>query len=549
MEKLLDVLLLGRVRFHDLNLTGRVLLSQLPLNLTMFLVCAVVAVVDPRKFRDPSFLAAQAIAVGLFALCAVIPWQRLPYGTFLVIPFLDFVPVTFVRSSASDALSGLGLLAVFPMLWLAGSGYRARLMVPLGGVASLVMVWAPLVPAGTVDARSLAAQLMTPVMILAVGVGASVMTASGTAQQERVEELLERSETRERLLDTVLETVDVGVIVLDAEGQGMFANSKQIEVYAAALPTDGAAGHETEMMIYREGSEDPLPPEQWALERALAGEEVERELYRLGKGAEARTVSVTVRGFSDAGGAHAGTVVASSDVTDVVAAVRARDRFLSIMSHEFRTPLANIMGYAEMVQDDPLLSETSRSDLEVISRNAQHVNQMVDDILAAAVTGTDSAAIRLPLDFAELVREAGASSGPDAKRRGIRLSVETDGALPVVGDRTGLVRVLDNLVSNALKYSGSGTEVSLRASRDGTWAVCAVEDHGMGIAPDELERIFTRFGRSTSVLGTGIPGTGLGLALAKEVAEKHGGTIDCTSEVGVGSTFTVRLPLRAEARS
>ncbi|MDQ4501260.1 ATP-binding protein [Sinomonas sp. ASV322] len=546
MEKLLDVLLLGRLHFHELNLTGRVLMSQLPLNLTMLLVCAIVAVADPRKFRDPSFLAAQALAVGLFALCAVIPWRRLPYGAFLVIPFLDFIPVSLVRSSASDALSGLGLLAVFPVLWVAGSGYRARLMVLLGGVASLVMVWEPLFAAGTLDLRLLVGQLVTPIMMLAVGIGASVMTVSGMTQQSRVEELLDRSETREHLLDTVLETVDVGVIVLDAQGKGMFANSKQIEVYAAAMPADGVtADRESEMLIYREGSEAPLPPEQWALERALAGEEVERELYRLGAGPAARTVSVTVRGFVDAAGERAGTVVASSDVTDVVAAVRARDRFLSIMSHEFRTPIANIMGYAEMVQDDPLLSPTSRADLEVISRNAQHVNQMVDDILEAA-SGRDSTEIRLPLDLAELVREAGGSSSAEAKRRGIRLSVETDGALPILGDRTGLVRILDNLVSNALKYSGSGTEIALRASRDGEWAVCAVEDHGMGIASEDLDRIFTRFGRSASVIGTGIPGTGLGLALAREVAEKHGGTIECTSEVGVGSTFTVRLPLRGE---
>jgi signal transduction histidine kinase len=236
-------------------------------------------------------------------------------------------------------------------------------------------------------------------------------------------------------------------------------------------------------------------------------------------------------------------------VTDVLTAVRARDRLLGFMSHEFRTPLGNILGYAEMVLDDPLLSKTSRSDVQVIARSAEHVNQMVDHMLAAAVSGADAAGIRLPLDLAELLREAGHSARPDAIRRGIELSVETDGELPVLGDRTGLVRVLDNLVSNALKYSESGTAVGLRASREGSWAVCSVEDHGIGIAPEEAEHVFSRFGRSASVLGSDIPGTGLGLALAKEVAEQHGGTIDCTSELGVGSTFTLRLPLREPKRA
>ncbi|WP_415853354.1 sensor histidine kinase [Sinomonas sp. G460-2] len=549
MGKLLEVLLLGKVRFHELSLTGRVVLSQLPLNLTMLLVCAVVAFAEPRRLADPGFMAGQALSVGLFVLCALVPWQALPYGMFLVVPFLDFIAVGLVRSSASGTLAGLALLAVFPVMWLAGSGYRPRLMVPLGGAATLVMVWVPLAAAGTLDARLLAAQLVTPFILLAVGVGTSVMTVSGVVQQARVEELLEQSETRERLLDTVLETVDVGVIVLDARGRGMFVNSKQVEVYAAGVPAEVAESGlpETQMLIYRDGSDDPLPPEQWALERALAGEQIEHELFRLGRGVEARTVSVTVRGFADADGARAGTVMASSDVTDVVGAVRARDRFIAVMSHEFRTPIGNIVGYAELIQDDPQLSPASRSDLRVIARNAEHVNQMVDDILAAAVTGSDAAAIRLPLDFAQVVREAGDSSAPAAQRRGIDVSVREDGPLKILGDRTGLVRVLDNLISNAVKYSGPGTEVVLSAARDGAWAVCTVEDHGIGIPPEDLEKVFTRFGRSATVLGAGIPGTGLGLSLAKEVVEKHGGTISCESEVGAGSTFTVRLPLRAGA--
>lgn len=543
MERILDVVLLSRVRLHELGLRGQVVLCQLPLNVTLLLVCALTALVAPDRLAEPDFETGQAIAVALFALCALIPWERLPDGSFLVVPFLDFLAVGFVRASASDVIAGLGLLAVFPVMWLAGSGRRPRLVVALSGAASLLMVWAPLFPDGITDPRVFAAQLFTPFMLLTVGIGTAVMTASSRAQQARVEELLERAENRERLLDSVLETVDVGVLVLDAQGQGMFVNSKQADVYAAAIPAEDAESGAVPL-VYREGSDEPLPPEEWALERALAGERIERELYRLGEGPGARTVSVTVSRFTDAAGSHAGTVVASSDVTDVVVAVRARDRFLATMSHEFRTPLANIVGYAELVQEDPQLTPGSRSDLQVIARNAERVNRMVDEILAAAASGSDISSIRLPLDLAGLVREVGSSAAAEAGRHGIGLSVESDLVLPVLGDRTGLLRVLENLVSNALKYSESGTAVSLSASKEGQWAVVTVQDQGFGIAPDELEHVFTRFGRSAHVLTAGIPGTGLGLALAKDVTEKHGGTIECTSEVGAGSTFTVRLPLR-----
>lgn len=544
--KLLDVLLLGRARFHELSMRGRVMLSQLPANLTLLLVLVVVAAAAPEKLTEPAFVAGQAIAVLLLVLSGSLPWERLPYGSFLVVPFLDFIPIGLVQASASDRLPGLAFLALFPIMWVAGSGYRPRLMVPLSGAAALAMVWTPLFLAGTPDPRVLAGHLLAPFMLLAVGVGTSVMTLSGMAQQARVEELLAQAENRERLLDAVLETVDVGVVVIDTEGRGTFTNTKQVEVYAAAVPTE-EEGPETGMMIYRDGSEEALPPEQWALERALAGERVEHEIFRLGRGREARTVSVTARDFLDADGGLAGTVLASSDVTDVVHAVRARDRFLSTLSHEFRTPLANILGYAELVADDPDLSDGSRADIQVIARNAQHVASMVDELLVVAVTGA-GAAVRLPLDVAEIVREAAESSAASASVRGIRLHAETDGALMVLADRTGLVRVVDNLVSNALKYSGAGTEVRLRAARDGRWAVVTVEDRGIGIAEEDLVHIFTRFGRSDGVLGEDIPGAGLGLALSKEVVERHGGSLECASRVGEGSIFTVRLPLRGEPR-
>lgn len=548
MEKLLDVLLLGRVRFHELTMRGRVILSQLPLNLTLLLVWCIAAIADPPVLTRGGFLTGQALGLLLLAVSVVLPWDRLPYGLFLVIPLLDFIPVGILHYEDESTLRGLALLGVFPILWLAGSGFRPRIVVPLGGLAAMLTVWAPLFVDGTAAPRTLAAEILVPFMLLAIGVGASVMTLSGMAQQARVEELLERSETRERLLNTVLDTVDVGVLVLDDHGQNTYLNAKERQLYLVSLPTGVQTTLESELLIYREGTEELVPAEERPLARVLSGEVMEREIYRLGHGAEARTVSVSGRQFVDTAGNTAGTVLASTDVTEVIAAVHARDKFLAAMSHEFRTPLTNILGFAELLQDDPSLSTAAKSDLQVMMRNAHHLNHMVDDILAASLTGAEAAGIRLPLDLAELVRQAADSSGPEAAHRGITLAVSADADLPILGDRTGLVRVLDNLVSNALKYSASGTTVTLTATEDGPWAVCTVTDQGLGIAPEDLKRVFTRFERSDAAVRSGVPGTGLGLALAKEVAEQHNGELDCTSEVGVGSVFTLRLPLRT-ARS
>jgi signal transduction histidine kinase len=544
MEKLLEVLLLGRVRFHELTMRGRVILSQLPLNLTMIFVCLIALLVDPGELVNPGFLIAQALALGLLVVAAVVPWDRLPYGMFLAIPVLDFYPIGLLRTSAERSLSGLALLAVFPIMWLAGSGYRPRIMVPLGGVAALVMVWVPLTADGRITLPELAANLMVPFMLLAIGVGTSVMTLSGMTQQARVEELLERAETRERLLDTVLDTVDVGVLVLDDHGQNTYLNAKERQLYMAALPEGSSTTVEAELLIYWEDTDELVPPEQRPLERVLSGETIEHEVYQLGRGAEARTVSISGRQFVDAAGKKAGTVLASTDVTEVVAAVHARDKFLAAMSHEFRTPLTNIIGYAELLQDDSSLSPGARSDLQIMARNARHLNHMVDDILLSSVNGADAPMLRRPLDLSELAREAVASAGAEAASRGIKVDASADEPLPVMGDKTGLVRILDNLLSNALKYSDSGTRITLTTSREDEWAVCSVTDEGLGIAPEDLNRVFTRFQRSDAAVRSGIPGTGLGLALAKEVAEQHDGHLDLTSVVGVGSVFTLRLPLR-----
>ncbi|KHL03961.1 sensor histidine kinase [Sinomonas humi] len=547
MEHLVDVLLLGRYRFHELSLRGRVLLSQAPLNLTMLLSVVVLAVSSYGDVTRPLFLAAQASALALLGLAAAVPWDQLPYPSFLAVPLLDFIPVGMLRDSSSTMLAGAGLLAVFPVMWLAGSGYRPKLAVPAGGLGALLVVWVPLLASRAGTPQALAGQLMYPFVMLAIGVATSVMTASSAAQQARSNDLLERSETRYRLMETIVETVDVGVVVIDADGHDLLMNARQRQLHHAALPPGALDAPEAELLVYSDGSQSPLPPEERPAARAVTGEDITHEVYRLGRGAAARDVSVSARQFHDATGRRAGTVLAFADITDVLAAVRAKDSFLAAMSHEFRTPLTSIIGYAELLDGEPALTPGGRGDLQVIARNASHLRKMVDDILAAATTGAAGAVAWTKLDLAELLVEAAETAGPEAARAGIQLTVRVEEPLPALGDLTGIRRVLDNLISNAVKYSPGGTEVVLAAAREAEWAKVRVEDHGMGMSPEDVKRAFTRFHRSAEAKRSGTPGTGLGLALAYEVAVQHGGRLDCASELGKGSTFTLRIPAMGEA--
>lgn len=543
MERVLDALLHAQNRFQRLDARRRVVISQLPLNVTLLLVAVVVLFTDRPAMERPGFVAGQAVALLILGLCLLVPWNRLPGWSILLVPVMDFIPLALVRSGIEGVLSGLGLLAVFPVMWLAGSGYRPRLAVAVSTLGSLLMVWTPLLAVGSTAPHNLVAEIVVPFMLLAVAIAMSVLTVSGMTQQRRVEELLAQSKTRERLLDTILDTVDVGVLVVDSSGKDVFMNAKQRQLFLAGLPDEASGADDSEVLLYRDGSDELLPLEQRPVARALAGDPISHELYRLGRGTDARMVSVSAREFLDAAGDRGGMVLACSDVTEVVVAVRARDSFLSAMSHEFRTPLTSLLGYAELLQDDTSLGPSARADLQVMSRNARHLRKMVDDILAASVEGSSVETQRTRLDLARLLRQAAASAMPEAEGRGIELRVVADDDLPVLGDRTGLVRILDNLVSNALKYSDTGTSVLMTAERDGRSAVCRIEDQGLGIAPEDLGRIFTRFQRTDAARRAGIPGTGLGLALAQEVAEQHGGRLEVASEVGVGSVFTLRIPL------
>jgi signal transduction histidine kinase len=513
----------------------------------MLLVCGIAAVVEADEFSDAGFLTAQALALALLAACMIVPWHRLPYWSFLAIPLLDFIPVGILRSSTEDLLAGLGLLAAFPMMWLAGSGHRPSVYVPLGAAATVLMVWTPKFAEGSAGPQTLTAELVTPFMVLSIGIATAAMTLSGIARQEHVTELLERSETRERLLDTILDTVDVGVLVVDPEGNHLLMNAQQRRLHQAALPGSSPNARESGLLIYPDGSEAPVPAQQRPLRRALNGESFAHEVYRLGSGRDALIVSVSAQEFHDTAGSKAGSVLAFPDVTEVVQAVRARDSFVAAMSHEFRTPLTSLLGYAELLQDEPSLTAAARSDVHVMARNARHLNKMVDDILAAA-TSDSTEPVRAPLDLAQLLKEEAASSAPEAASRGIALQVNADDPLPILGDQTAVVRTIANLVSNALKYSEPGGKIVVTGKQERGWAVCTVEDEGIGIAPEDLQRVFTRFQRSSTAVRSGIPGTGLGLALAREVAVQHGGSLDVSSEVGVGSVFTLRLPLRQSSR-
>ncbi|TMC81101.1 MAG: response regulator [Chloroflexi bacterium] len=230
---------------------------------------------------------------------------------------------------------------------------------------------------------------------------------------------------------------------------------------------------------------------------------------------------------------------------------RAKSRFLASMSHELRTPLNAIIGFSELLSDegserfDPV---TRRRFLDQIHSSGKHLLQLINDILDLSKVEAGQMELHPQLMLvADTVREVLATMEPLARAKGITFDSESDPSMQLVADGAKVRQMLLNLASNAIKFTPAGGHVSIRARRTASSVEIAVIDTGIGIAEADLPRLFGEFQQLDPGPGRRQEGTGLGLALTKRLAVLHGGDVSVESQLGKGTTFTVRLPAHSVA--
>jgi signal transduction histidine kinase len=225
-----------------------------------------------------------------------------------------------------------------------------------------------------------------------------------------------------------------------------------------------------------------------------------------------------------------------------------KDQFVSTVSHELRTPLTSMIGYLEILIGSDvgeLAADEQRHFLEIVDRNCQRLNRLVDDILNAARIDSGRFTLeRTTVDLPQLAAERVESIRAAAEHGqvNLRLTIERTPP-PLQADPMRLGQLLDNLLSNAIKFTPPGGTVSLSLGTRGERVHFEVADTGVGVPPDEVDKLFGRFFRASTAAT--VQGTGLGLSIAKAIVEAHGGEISVESEVGVGTTFVVDLPMQA----
>ena len=337
-------------------------------------------------------------------------------------------------------------------------------------------------------------------------------------------------------LRAILASMAEGVLVVDRRRRARLANPSFVRQFRIAGEVEGR----TPLDLARQPALADL------VERTLAqgaGERLQLEPLA----AEGRALALQSAVLPDGDG----VIVVASDVTELERANRTRRDFVANVSHELKTPLAAIRGYAETLADGAVEEPaTARRFLDRILEQCQRLEALLADLLTLSrLEQPEALAETETVDLVELARHAIELVAQGAQERQVEVQLVAAGAAATLGDTQALERLLVNLLDNGVKYNRPGGHVRVGVESVADGAVLTVADDGIGIPREALPRIFERFFRVDKGRSRDEGGTGLGLAIVKHVAQAHGGRVEVESELGRGSTFRVRLPASTAPQS
>ena len=350
------------------------------------------------------------------------------------------------------------------------------------------------------------------------------------------DQLLERA----RFIESALRTVEDGLIIAAPDGTIGFANRAAAQILGSR-----------QQALVGQNLFERLPDAGGApaLHRLIESRgKIEREITV--RDPKARHFILRISVVAPEGGPVLGIVAALSDITRQQELQQTKNDVISLVSHEMRTPLTAIQGMTELLADYDLEPGRRREMHLAINDEVKRLTRMITEYLDITRLESGATVVRpAPLRLELLLERVLLLLDPVAAQRGIRLTRRFETGLPpLLADPDLLSRAVENLVSNAIKYSPPGTEVVVSATSGEPAVSIAVADQGYGIPEADLGRIFEKFFRVPRAQDAGVPGTGLGLALVREIAELHGGSVTVASQVNTGSTFTLRIPRRDAAQ-
>lgn len=447
-------------------------------------------------------------------------WQSFRESTY--VERVDSVPVVSrVLKQRQPFVIGSEGLAALPQQWIEPFGIKSMLAVPLISKDKVIGLMA-------LD-HTRPGQTFTDEQVnLATTISSQVSIAVENARlYEQVVDEKDRTQT-------ILEQAFAGIMVVDADLRVVIANP-------GAQAITGYGPDEILGKRWPDLFGPELCSDGSALQRALSsGQQVApEEAILLGKRGP-RDVLLGITSLRD------GLLLSLADITQLKDVDRLKSNIVANVSHELRAPLASIKAYTELLLDD--LSDgygSARRFLSVIDRESDRLAALINDLLD--ISRLERGRFELhksPLVVDEVISDTVALLRVQAEMRRIEIQLDVPDGLPVVyANRDLLMTLVKNLLSNAIKFSHEGGRVQLRARVEGPELLLDFVDRGMGIGAEDVPHLFEKFHRAETAIAAGIKGTGLGLVLAQEAVQAHGGTIEVETELGVGSRFTAILPI------
>ncbi|QNK82539.1 cell wall metabolism sensor histidine kinase WalK [Nakamurella sp. PAMC28650] len=559
-----------------------VLERQLSIAVVFALSLSVLALPFSRGASSAGVLVAAVLMAASTAAAFVLHRPAYHWRTAAIVPLVDILAVGFLRAATGGPSSVFGIMLVLPVISLGVEPGRLPLL--FGGI---VTVGAMMLPLAFNSAAFAGGQwirvFFTPIMLGLTCVFVSVLTRRLRSRVRAVEQL--RGD-QEILLAAAQDHADASASAsaLLRESANQLSSIIDGVTEQAIIATDPAGRIEMfnsgAQKMLRVAAHDVIGRSiidlDWAREPAQSGDQprtpstagrfaalvagVRPGRPQLGdhtyqaNGRPPMQIQVAITARRDAAGDIDGFLFVGTDVTVDREAAKMKDEFVNLISHELRTPLSSILGYLELIADDDdnPLSDEQLKYLATVDRNANRLLRLVSDLLFTAQVESGRFHLQKEsVDLQALVVAALETATPGATARNValRMSVPPE-AVDVWGDPGRLGQAVDNLISNAVKFTPAGGRVVVTlgtTDEPEPRALIGVTDTGMGIPPDEVDRLFSRFFRASTATANAVPGVGLGLTITKAIASAHGGEIRVASTVGEGTIFVLDLPRMAKA--
>lgn len=549
---------------------------QLPFTIgfaTSMTLSAFGAEADPNHWLWWGF----ALVVVIQAAGFLLPWRRLPAGTQAVLPLAQMVSLAMLEIGSGFTSTYYSALIFLPVVALA---LQARLVgVLLSGVGAFA-VSELIAYAGDDDAHlELTRAILMPLTAMLVGLVVHSVTdrlrnrtaalqalreeqdatlAEVRAQRDQLEALSEQLRGASEVLAALIDSARLHAIIATGPDGAITVFSKGAETLLGYTADEAQADVGMAVIYDQDELRAALESRglEWTRENRRAvvlgaardgGTEVAEWTFHRRDGAEVPVEVVVTRRPPEPDGSPTGYLFVATDISERREAARLQDEFVGLVSHELRTPLTAILGYTDLMRLSPELTAEQGADLEVIDRNAKRLLRLVTDLLLSVQLSSGTFALVLePVDLAELAKASVQAITPMAEAAEVDIVLDAPEPVRLTADPVRVGQVLENLLSNGIKFTPAKGTVTVRVHAGGTadarLGVVEVSDTGIGIGPDELGRLAERFYRAPTAKGKRIRGIGLGLSIVQAIMHAHHGRMDVTSALGKGTTFTVEFP-------